>query len=156
MHEIKLYIEFHWGKRRPKLNYLLNNKILTPSQITTVQKLKYQENSIITLNAELLKDNNFKLIMSDKTDDDIIFNTDEYVDHWIKIREFEINDIKFDVVMYKTCSFTHSMPDKWVEEMKLQGFDILPYYKSGTDIRLNGTWNIDFSLPVWEWCVNNY
>jgi hypothetical protein len=45
------------------------------------------------------------------------------------------------------------MSDEWVQQNTLNGYVIEKEYPHGTDIRLNGTWTINFTTPVWQWCV---
>lgn len=155
MNEIKLYIEFHWGKRRPNLNYFLNGKEILPLNISVVEKKQHQENILVLLSADFQQENLFEIKMSDKTDQDIVFTPDNHIDHWAKVRQIELDQIKLDALMYRICKFSHSMSQDWVKNMSEQGHDILPCYPGGTDIRLNGTWSINFELPVWEWNTRN-
>lgn len=156
MNEIKLCIEFHWGKRRPNLKYFLNNQELTVTSLEVVETHPNQENIVITLNSDFQKQNLFEIKMIDKTDDDLAMQDTGFIDHWVKIRQLELDQIKLDFLMYRACSFRHSMSDEWVANMAAQGHEIQPCYPSGTDIRLNGTWSINFDLPIWEWCVRTY
>jgi hypothetical protein len=156
MNEIKLYIEFHWGKRRPNLNYFLNGQELTVSSLEVVETRLNQENIVLTLHSDFQHQNLFEIKMSDKTDNDLVMNGDGFIDHWVKIRQLELDQIKLDYLMYRACSFSHSMSDEWIANMASQGHEILPCYPTGTDMRLNGTWSINFDLPIWEWCVRSY
>ena len=43
----------------------------------------------------------------------------------------------------------------WIKKIKhLCNIKIDPIYKCCTEFRLNGTYSMHFSLPVWKWCVN--
>ena len=77
----------------------------------------------------------------------------KYLDHWIKIRELEVDGIKFETCLYNACIYQHNMPDQWVQQQIQNGHVIDKEYPHGTDIRLNGTWTINFSTPIWQWCV---
>lgn len=156
MTEIKLYIEFHWGKRRPSIELLVNNQILNPIDTVVTRCHPYQENAIITYHVKLMDNNKLDIIMSDKTDADLIQVNDEYIDHWVKIRELEVDGIKFETCLYNACSYQHSMSDEWVKTMLDQGYVIEKEYAHGTDMRLNGIWSINFSAPIWQWCVERY
>lgn len=156
MNEIKLYIEFHWGKRRPNLNYFLNGKEIFFSSFEVVEQHLNQENVIITFPAEFQNNNHLEVVMSDKVDNDLIITDSEFIDHWVKIRQLELDQIKLDFLMYLKCCFTHSMSKEWLDNMTAQGHEILPCYPTGTDMRLNGTWEINFESPVWEWYVRSY
>lgn len=156
MVEIKLFIELYWGKRRPNFDLLLNNQILTPTSTSITQYNTYQENAVITYQSNLLKNNKLELIMNDKQDQDLIQINNEYIDHWIKIRELEVDGIKFETCLYNACKFCHSMSDEWVDQMTQQGYNIQKEYVQGTEMHLNGVWSIQFDTPIWQWCAERY
>jgi len=158
MHKIIVYIELHWGLRRPNLEFYLNGQQLIPVDCNMVETIKFQENVEFHLTAESLaaKDNVFQIIMRDKTDNDTVTVDGESIDHWVKIRELEIDDIKFQMSLYNASKFEHSMPEDWVSNMAQQGYQIEPCYMRAADIRLNGTWTITFDTPIWQWWCENY
>lgn len=153
MSEIKLYIEFHWGRRRPNINLLVNDQVLDPIDLAITPASQYQENAIITYQSELLENNRLDIVMADKQDQDLLQVDGKYIDHWVKIRELEVDGIKFETALYNACTYQHHMSDKWVQQNALNGYVIEKEYPHGTDIRLNGTWTINFTTPVWQWCV---
>lgn len=156
MSNVKLYIEFHWAKRRPNLKYFLNKTEITPQSITVIENFPYRENIVVDLICNIDKNNLLEVSMSDKVDDDLLFvNNSEFIDHWVKIRNVEIDNIKLNTVMYRCCKFVHNMSPDWLNKMSRQGYNILDVYESGTDIRLNGTWYLNFDTPIWEWCTKN-
>jgi hypothetical protein len=157
MHKIIVYIELHWAIKRPNLEFYLNDYRLTTSECKIVETLPFQENVEFHLSAESLNLNNvFQMIMRDKTDSDITVINGNIIDHWVKIRELEIDNIKCQTALYKCCRFEHMMPPEWVDAMTKQGYQIEPCYLNATDIRLNGTWTIEFDAPVWQWYCKNY
>jgi hypothetical protein len=154
MQDILVYVELHWGKRRPVLEFILNEQQVIPVGVDLNRADTYQENAIYHLRAPLLDRNNFKIIMSDKVDDDqLITDTGEMVHHWVKIRDISIDEINFELCLYRASNFTHTMSEEWVNNLKKQGFDIQPNYPHGTELRLNGVWDINFNTPIWQWCV---
>jgi hypothetical protein len=155
---IKLYLELHWGKRRPNLLYKLNGIILNPVDETFVTaRHNFTECVVVTLNGRTAKNNLLEIVQYDKTDNDIGVINNEFVDHWIKIRNICVDGVYFETALFnQTAQFNHSMSDSWVNRMHAQGHCIEKCYKPGTDIRLNGTWQTEFTMPIWEWCVKNY
>ena len=156
MNQVISYIEFYSGKRRPNIDCYLNNQLIAPVFITVDRVSDYQENIISTFDVKLIPHNIFQIVMRDKMDQDLVDIDSGFIDHWVKIREFEVDGIKFETSMYNACKFEHHMPDEWVERMKSQGYNIDKCYPNSTDIRLNGTWTINFNTPIWEWCVQRY
>jgi len=156
MSEIKLYIEFHWGQRRPNINLLINDQTVDPTSIAINRLNQYQENAIITYQSQLLKYNRLEIVMTDKQDQDLLQVDGKYIDHWVKIRELEVDNIKFETCLYNACTYQHSMSDEWVQQQFQNGHVIEKEYPHGTDIRLNGTWTINFTTPVWQWCVERF
>jgi len=156
MSDIKLYIEFHWGKRRPNIELVVNQQILNPIDTVITRYNTCQENAILTYHSDLLKHNKLEIVMSDKTDNDLIHTETESIDHWVKIRELEVDGIKFETCLYNACNYRHSMSAEWVNKMIAQGYVIEKEYPRGTDMRLNGTWSIQFDTPIWQWCSERF
>jgi hypothetical protein len=157
MSVIDLYIELHYGKRRPNVDYYLNNKKIIPFKEKIVELLQYQDKMIVSFEAELYKDNIFEIRMSDKKDNDMLNIDNVWIDHFIKIREMSVDGIHFETALYNFSGFTHSMPREWVDKMKNKnGIEILDYYPNSCEIRLNGIWKINFSTPVWQWQIEKY
>lgn len=150
---IKIFAEFHGGKRCPNISYRLNNANLIPGTIETVDRTSVLRKMIISLPCEFQQgQNHLTLIQQDKTDDDLIFNTDGMIDHYVDVKEIEIDGIRLESVLYQAQpTFEHSMPDTWVEMMTQQGFDIPKIYYNTTQLRLNGEWHLVFESPVWRW-----
>jgi hypothetical protein len=95
--------------------------------------------------------------MRDKTDNDIVEIDGEYIEHWVKIREIEIDNIKFETALYNSDpEFQHSMSQEWVSQMHDQGYEIQEKYHHCTELRLNGTWTLKFDLPIWQWCTEHF
>lgn len=156
MYNIKLYVELHWGRRRPLFDFQVNNKLLIPTSTTIIKHSQYQENAVITYCTDLLESNKLELIMSDKQDQDSIQVESGYIDHWIKVRELEVDGIKFETCLYNACTYRHNMSEEWVNQMAQQGYTIQKEYPQGTEIRLNGVWSIHFNTPIWQWCTERF
>jgi len=161
VNKILLYVEYHWGKRRPVIEFELNHNKVYPVNETILQASAnttgIQENSIIEFDLELATQNIFSIHMRDKTDNDIVEINGEYVEHWVKIREIEIDNIKFETALYNSDpEFQHSMPQEWVSRMHDQGHEIQEKYHRCTELRLNGTWTLKFNLPIWQWCTEHF
>lgn len=151
MSTIKLFAEFYGGRRRPNIDLYLNRQLL-PYMVEYEDRSSFDCEHIILSAQVTLKDNNtFCVTMEDKTDDDLLINGDEIIDHYVVIREVEIDGIRAETVLHRCCKFEHSMPDEWVHHMKSRGYDIQPVDKNSTHIRLNGTWTMEFESPVWKW-----
>ena len=160
MNKILLYVEYHWGKRRPVIEFELNHNKVYPVNETVfhvgANTGGTQENSIIEFDLELAMQNIFSIHMRDKTDNDIVEINGQYIEHWVKIREMEIDNIKFKTALYNSGpEFRHSMSQEWVSRMRDQGYEIQEKYHRCTEIRLNGTWISKFNLPIWQWCTEN-
>ena len=93
--------------------------------------------------------------MDDKSDDDLLYIGDNFIDHYANIREFEVDGIKAEKALNTCSNFTHAMSREWIEHMKSRGIEIPPVYKKGTEIRLNGTMELKFSMPFWRWHIEN-
>lgn len=152
---IKLYIEHFFGRRSPVLSFYLNGLIINPKKIDDVEKKYYQTNSVFYFEEACLQKNILQIIMSDKTDHDLLFLGDDCVDHYVKVREFEINDIKAEQALANCSKFTHSMDDAWIERMSHKGINISKVYGKSTELRLNGVMEVVFSMPFWQWQVEN-
>lgn len=137
------------------LNFFLNNQAILPSSVQEVEKLQYQTKCVYTFDAVLNSENILKITMNDKTDHDLLYIDNNCIDHYSKVREFEIDGIKAEKALHKCSTFTHSMSSEWVEHMKTNGIEILPVYVNATEIRLNGTMELKFFLPFWQWQIEN-
>lgn len=154
MSKIIIFADFFYGKRRPALHYFLNHREYPAYFIWNKKINDNQEHAIIQLDVELEMNNILKIKMLDKTDDDLIINGTQIVDHFVAIRNLEIDEIRLDHVLYKVGQFEHCMPEDWVSMMAEKNIKIDPIYKCCTEFRLNGTYSMNFSLPVWKWCVD--
>ena len=108
-----------------------------------------------TFDVVLDNENILKITMNDKNDHDLLYIDNDCIDHYSKVREFEIDGIKAEQALHKCSTFTHSMSDEWVRHMKTRGIEILSVYENGTEIRLNGTMELTFSIPFWQWQIEN-
>jgi hypothetical protein len=157
MNKTLFYIEYHWAKRRPVIEFELNNNKIYPTKETIFRVDSTQENSIVEFDLELSTQNIFSIHMCDKTNNDMIEINGQYIDHWVKIMEIEIDNIKFETALYNSNpEFRHSMPQEWVSQMRDQGHEIQENYHRCTEIRLNGTWTLNFNLPIWQWCTEHF
>ena len=153
---LHFYIEYHWGRRRPNLEFYVNGQQIFPRSVWCDRVSLYQENMILETTCKLLDHNQLQVVMKDKTDHDLVFEDSGMIDHWAKIQEVEIDGILSQTALYFCSNFQHSMSPAWIETMHQQGYVIESVYAGGTDIRLNGTWTMEFTTPVWEWYINNY
>ena len=148
MNTVKIFISLYYNKRRPNLKYFINTLEHKPSDIKHFSNKPYQKNAIVQLDTTNLKEHNkITIVMDDKTDND--------GDLWCKIREIEVDDIRFEESLLLVSKFTHSMPNTWVSDMKKKGYNILPVYNQSNEIRLNGELEIVFFMPVWQFRVTN-
>lgn len=113
------------------------------------------EHVIMEFDADLSETNHLAVMMRDKTDHDLVFSGDGMIDHFVEIMDIEIDGIQLEHLLYRTGEFRHSMSELWVESMRAKGITIQPTYKHSTELRLNGTWHMHFTLPVWLWCAQN-
>lgn len=151
MTSLKIFAELNWGKRRPMFRTLVNGHHTEMDIIYQDRPGPHRENIVFSGQFQILPDNRLELIMEDKTDDDLLFVEEQMIDHYIEIKEIEIDGITFENVLFRRCQFQHTMDHSWVEKMKSRGIDILPVYKHSTQLRLNGVWSIEFSDPIWLW-----
>ncbi len=152
---IRIFSEFHSGKRWPCVSYRLNGQPVSPSTETQQQVDDHTQHRITEFKVKFDRKNLLEVIQSDKTDHDLLATKDGYVDHYVKICDVEIDGIMMEGVLYKDiCDFRHSMPVSWVESMKDKGILIAESYPNSTELRLNGVWSIAFETPVWQWHVN--
>lgn len=154
MSTIKLFMEFHYGVRRPNVTYKLNSELLTPITSELLKQFKYQDRYIITLEGETKDINYFDVIMEDKEDKDMLFENGVWIDHYVKVREMSVDGIYFETALYNCSGFRHSMSDEWVQKTnKEHNVEILPYYPNSNEVRLNGIWSINFTTPLWKWQI---
>ena len=150
---IRIFAEFNGGKRCPVVHYEFNGMALEPFDIVTVESTSVLHKKIVSLSCVPQPDKNqLKLIQFDKTDDDLIIGENQVIDHYVEIKEIEIDGIPLESVLYQSCpSFEHHMPSSWVAMMSQRGYDIPKIYPNTTQLRLNGEWTLTFESPVWQW-----
>jgi hypothetical protein len=153
----KLYIESFYGVREPLFQVYLNDNLLSPIRVDVIDRTEFTKKEILYYTSDFNIDTNvLKLVQSDKTDADLKFIDGNYIDHYIKIREIEIDDIKFETALYFSNSiFKHFQPDSWVADMASKGIVIDKVMYNQTDIRLNGEWLLQFSFPIWKWVTEH-
>jgi hypothetical protein len=143
MNDIKVYAELNWAIERPNLIFRFNNQSID-SNLEIVSNEGFVERVIYKIQVDqLLKENTFEIELINKTDQ---LTTTES-DHWVSIKDIEIDNIRADWTMLPNTVFKHRMPVAWVEDMKSQGHDILPEYSPGTEMRLNGVCTFNFTTP---------
>lgn len=157
MTTLRFFVEYHWGKRQPELEFWLNDQQLGVDLQWSQQVSPYQTNQIHVAHTVLQPDNCLEIWQRDKTDADLLFEHDQIIDHWAKIQEIEIDGIVCQTALYRCTEFEHAMSDHWVTQMAHRGHHIQKTYRpGGTDIRLNGCCRLRFTDPVWQWYVTNY
>jgi predicted transcriptional regulator len=155
MENLRLYIEFYFGIRKPNINFILNGKNISPKKIDKVETSKYYTKEIYNFDCEFSKNNKFVIEMYDKTDNDLLIIDEKIIDHYVVIREIEINGIKAGEAFKNCATFTHTMSEEWVNMMLNKGIKILPIYQKATELRLNGLYKLKFYLPIWQWSTEN-
>lgn len=156
MNVLRFYVEYHFGRRQPCLEFCLNGEPLLTKIEWSQTVGQYQVNVILSATTELKDQNCLEIWQRDKTDADLIQQQDQWIDHWCKIQEIEIDGIRCQTALYNCSEFEHSMSDQWVQNMQQQGHNITKTYRPGTDIRLNGCCRLLFTTPVWRWYITNY
>lgn len=157
MSTLKFFVEYHFGKRQPNLEFWLNQQQLETKFDWQHTVSDRQINAIVRATADLDSDNCLEIWQRDKTDQDLAQHEGEWIDHWCKIQEIEIDGIACQTALYRCTEFEHAMSEAWVKNMQQQGHVISPIYRpGGTDIRLNGCCRLRFTTPVWQWYVTNY
>jgi hypothetical protein len=143
MNDIKVYAELNWAIERPNLVFRLNNQPLD-FDLKIVFKEEFVERVIYNIQVDhLLKENTFEIELINKTDQLITTESD----HWVSIKDIEIDNIRADWTILPNTVFKHNMSPEWVENMKSQGHAILPEYSPGTELRLNGVCVFNFTTP---------
>lgn len=142
-----------YGKRRPNLTYFVNSDPCKAELTWSEKKTNYLEHTVWSLQTSMADKNLFEIKMTDKTDDDLLIQADEIVDHFVEIKNIDIDGIMIDHLVHKVGVFRHCMPDSWVAMMRERGIGIESTYTKTTQIRLNGTWSMEFDLPLWQWCA---
>lgn len=151
---IKIYMEYHFGKRRPVLRYRFNGRDVSVREHDRDTPGPHRQNSLVEFDAELERHNTLEVIQEDKTDNDMLALPDgTWQDHYCQIRDVSVDGIHFEQNVYPNCEFRHRMPQEWLQHMLTQGQQILPLYESSTEIRLNGVWACRFEAPVWRWMI---
>lgn len=151
MSTIRVYAEFYYPKRRPNIKYFLNNQEIYPTVLYSNKASLYLENMILEFDAPFEKINTLSLTMSDKVDNDMLQDGNQWIDHYVEVRDLSLDGIRLESVLYQCGSFTHSMPLAWEQEMIHKGIHIEKIYYNTTQIRLNGTLSFQFDNPIWEW-----
>lgn len=154
---IKFFVEYHFGRREPQLEFWLNSQQLHTHCEWQQTVNDHHVNVILTAECELLEQNCLEIWQRDKTDADLVQIDQQWIDHWCKVQEIEIDGILCQTALYRCSEFEHAMSEDWVTNMAQQGHHIPSIYRpGGTDIRLNGCCRMHFSTPVWQWYVTNY
>jgi hypothetical protein len=153
MTTIKFFLQFHYGRRRPTVEVWLNGQRLAQRLLWASPYSQCQECQILAYDADLQSVNRLQLIMRDKTDQDLVLDQDDIIDHYVEIMDIEIASIRLEHLLYGAGTFRHSMPEAWVNDMSARGIHIDPIYAGATQLRLNGIWSMDFTTPFWQWCA---
>lgn len=150
---IKIFAEFHGGRRCPNISYKLNDLNIVPSSIMTIEQTPTLRRMIVDLDCQIRQGHNrLCLLQEDKTDSDLIMQDTGMIDHYVEIRDIQINGVHLESVLFQANPvFKHSMSSDWVQMMHQRGFDIPEIYERTTQLRLNGEWRLDFQDPVWIW-----
>jgi len=153
---VKLYIERFYGIRMPVFDVYINDVLVTPIKVDVISNIDGNRKEVIEFQVNLQQENHLQLKQIDKTDNDLLFIDNNFIDHYIKIREIDIDDIKLETALYfGNSKFTHFMSDAWVQDMAYKGVIIDPIMYNQTDIRLNGVWSLEFKLPIWKWVTEH-
>jgi hypothetical protein len=142
-HHIRILAELHWAVKRPVLQFLSGQQILSYhlciiDREDFIERVEYSLDMLSAGTTNILS-----IEMINKTDD----LTNEKSDHWVDIKNIFVDGIPADWLLQKTTKFRHSMTKDWVDDMQSRGFDILPEYFPGTELRLNGTCYFEFEHP---------
>jgi len=137
------------------LSFRMNGIGIYPNNIQDVSIQKQKINSIYHFELDCLEQNTLQVIMTDKNNDDLLYEKNSFVDHYVKIREFEVDNIKAQKALHRCSKFTHTMDDSWVQMMRDKGIYILPVYERSPDLRLNGVMELRFNMPFWQWQIEN-
>jgi hypothetical protein len=157
MSMIKFFVEYHFGRRQPNLEFWLNAQQLDTRTEWSHAVGDHQINAIVVADADLDDLNCLEIWQRDKTDQDLVEHDGEWIDHWCKVQEIEIDGIRCQTALYRCTEFEHAMSPEWVQHMQQQGHAIPAIYRpGGTDIRLNGCCRLQFTTPVWQWYITNY
>jgi len=145
MHHIKVFAELHWAVSRPELGFSSGKgnidfalEVLDTDEF--VERVVYEFNIPINHSD---KQNTIQIELINKTNE--LCTSDS--DHWVDIKNIVIDGIPADWLLHTNSCFKHNMPAEWVSDMKSQGFEILPEYTPGTELRLNGTCYFTFEHP---------
>ncbi len=150
---IKIFAEFHGAKRCPCIRYRLNEIDIAPSEITEIDSTPYLRRMVLTFDCQIPSGSNrLCLIQEDKTDDDLMMIDDHTIDHFVEIKELQLDGVNLESVLFQANPiFEHHMPQSWVDMMTQRGYDIPKIFKRTTQLRLNGVWTIEFQQPIWKW-----
>ena len=156
MNHIQLYITSFFGKRKPQIDFFINNEKILPKIVWQEKIGEYQINEKYEYFYNLTRDNTLSIRQKDKTDDDMIKIDNKWIDHYVQVKEIEVDDIKFETALFGASKFEHSMSKEWLDRVTKEGHDIFPVYDNCTELRLNGTYTCFFSTPIWKWIINSY
>lgn len=147
MHDIKIFAELYWAVERPRVTFRLNDQLIS-ADLTIVDHQPNCEKVFYSLSwvRPLPGTNVLEIEMSGKTDHMITPDSD----HWISIKDIEIDGVRADSSLHDHTVFRHKMSAEWIAHMATQGHTIVPEYTPGTDIRLNGTCHYKFHNPLWQ------
>jgi len=153
----KLYIESFFGLREPIFEVYVNDNLLIAKHIDIVEKAEYSKKEIYSFTTLFNETTNeLKIRQIDKTDQDLLFVDNTFIDHYIKIREIEIDNIKFETALYfSNSTFRHFQSAEWEADMESKGYNIDKVMYNQTDLRLNGEWCLKFSFPIWKWITDH-
>jgi len=114
---VKLYIERFYGIRMPVFDVYINDVLVTPIKVDVISNIDGNRKEVIEFQVNLQQENHLQLKQIDKTDNDLLFIDNNFIDHYIKIREIDIDDIKLETALYfGNSKFTHFMSDAWVQD----------------------------------------
>lgn len=142
MHRIDFYLELHWAKQRPALEFAVNGHVLEQN-VQILSSDQYEEKAVIKTQISDLESINLINIRFYGKNDQLVT---EQSDHWVDIKNIAIDDVFADAMLINSA-FQHQMPEHWVAEMLTQGHRIDSVYQPGTTMRLNGCFSWQFNHP---------
>ena len=144
MTEICIFIELHYAIEKPDLVFLFNDNFVDVQE-TTVEHENFIHKIICKFKAKCEQSNSLKIELKNKRD---CLVTDD-CDHWVDVKNITVDEIDADWLLQLYSKFVHKMPQQWLDQMKVNGVEILPEYVPGTEIRLNGVFEYKFMSPFW-------
>ena len=150
MNQIIILLEIQGSRRDPEFTVKINGHTVN-GHVVCLEKIKHLSRIMYEIDPiELKEQNQLSIEMNDKNDEDNICpSTGEFVDHHISIKQIRIDNVDADALLFKKSYFRHSMSKEWIEQMKVQGHDILDCYQPGTDMHINGIMTFEFNMPFW-------